>query len=203
MADEILTLKIAPVNAGPKGEDLKLSVTGLLPTNTVEHLKRMIAEKVGRSHEWSNIILYFRTKLDDAKTLEEYEIEDGDEIQQAGPFELAPQRAKAPTKASEALTSRNWTRPKAEGPCIDNMHFKQLDGKTLILSNIPVKYTVRQLKGLLWHEKDVDMDYYRLIYAGKQFEDCKTLEHYNVQENCTIMILVRLRGGQILPMEYV
>lgn len=42
-----------------------------------------------------------------------------------------------------------------------------------MLNDIPVKYTVKQLKEALWYEKDIDMDWIRLIYGGKQFEDRK------------------------------
>ena len=65
----VLTLTIAPPGAGPKDKDMKITVTDLHPTNTVEHLKRVIAEKARRPHEWSNIILYFQSKLEDCVSL--------------------------------------------------------------------------------------------------------------------------------------
>lgn len=65
----VLTLTIAPPGAGPKDKDMKITVTDLHPTNTVENLKRVIAEKARRPHEWSNIILYFQSKLEDCVSL--------------------------------------------------------------------------------------------------------------------------------------
>jgi hypothetical protein len=35
----------------------------------------------------------------------------------------------------------------------------------------------------------------RLIYSGKQLEDGRTLADFNVQNNATIHLVLRLRGG--------
>lgn len=35
----------------------------------------------------------------------------------------------------------------------------------------------------------------RLLFAGKHLEDDRTLEEYNINHNCTLHIVLRLRGG--------
>ena len=35
----------------------------------------------------------------------------------------------------------------------------------------------------------------RLIFAGKNLENEKTLADYNLQKECTVHLLLRLRGG--------
>jgi hypothetical protein len=49
--------------------------------------------------------------------------------------------------------------------------FKDLDGKTLNLRSIPLKWTVAQLRAKLGSEKAIEVDYYRFLYGGKQLED--------------------------------
>lgn len=178
-----LSLVISPPGAGPDDKDQKLVITDMLPTDTIQHLKRTIAREMRRPSDWSQITLYFGKKLEDEKTLASYDIQDGDEIQQASAFPLRDTLASLPSTQVKVAPNwgifqqkrlrQNYTRPTAAGRTIQNLAFKHINGKTFMLQDIPVRLTYRQLKEILWNEKEVDLDFYRLLYAGKQLEDGK------------------------------
>ncbi len=57
--------------------------------------------------------------------------------------------------------------------------------------------TVEDLKDMIRSKEGIPVDQQRLIYAGHQLEDGKTLEDYQITEDCTLYIILRLRGGAV------
>jgi ubiquitin len=77
---------------------------------------------------------------------------------------------------------------------------KTLTGKTVSIE-VEEGESIEDVKAKISEKEGIPPEQQRLIFGGQQLQDAKTLEDYDVGDDATLHLVLRLRGGKKNPVE--